>query len=229
MSAKLLVVEDEVHLLELLLLNLESEGYQCTAAKNGKAAVELLHAQTFDLVLLDIMLPGMNGFEVAAEMARRQIDTPVIFITARSDDKDKITGLKAGAVDYISKPFNLEELMLRINIHLRNRKAQPASAPVIHIGEFTVHADTFEVFKQGEKIAEVGKKEMLLLSLLAEHEGKVISRETILAKIWGTEAETTTRTIDNYILTLRKLFHDDPKNPRYFHSIRGVGYKLTLA
>jgi len=226
MKARILVVEDETHLLELLLLNLDSEGYECTPAKNGKTALELLLQNQYDLVLLDVMLPGMNGFEIMDQLMARQIEVPVIFLTARSDDKDKISGLRRGAVDYISKPFNLEELLLRINIHLKVQKKTTRPATIL-IGDYEVNAETFEVYVKGVKTAEIGKKEMLLLQLLAENAGKVVSRETILSKIWGNEVETTTRTIDNYILTLRKLFNDDPKNPRYFHSIRGVGYKLT--
>lgn len=227
MKPKILVVEDETHLMELLLLNLDSEGYECTPAKNGKMALELLLQNLYDLVLLDVMLPGMNGFEVMDQLMAKNIETPVIFLTARSDDKDKISGLRRGAVDYISKPFNLEELLLRINIHLKAASKKTLRHKSIVVGDFEVNPETFEVSHKGVKTAEIGKKELLLLQLLAEQSGKVVSRETILSRIWGNEVETTTRTIDNYILTLRKLFNDDPKNPRYLHSIRGVGYKLT--
>lgn len=226
MKPKLLVVEDETHLLDLLLLNLESEGYECVPAKNGKTAFDMLQQQKFDLVLLDVMLPGMNGFEIMDQLPAKNMDTPVIFLTARSDDKDKIGGLRKGAVDYIGKPFNLEELLLRINIHLKPQKKNTAGKSIV-IGDYEVNPETFDVLHKGLKTAEIGKKEMLLLQLLVEQAGKVVSRETILSRIWGNEVETTTRTIDNYILTLRKLFNDDPKNPRYFHSIRGIGYKLT--
>ena len=223
---RILVVEDETHLLDLLLLNLESEGYACTPAKNGKTALDLIFQNEYDLILLDVMLPGLNGFEIMDQLVAKNIQTPVIFLTARSDDKDKISGLRRGAVDYIGKPFNLEELLLRINVHLKAQKKNNRPALIV-VGDYEVNPETFEVYVRGEKTAEIGKKELLLLQLLAENAGKVVSRETILSKIWGNEVETTTRTIDNYILTLRKLFNDDPKNPRYLHSIRGVGYKLT--
>lgn len=225
-KARILVVEDETHLLDLLLLNLESEGYACTPERNGKAALELIMQNQYDLILLDVMLPGLNGFEIMDQLVAKNIDTPVIFLTARSDDKDRISGLRRGAVDYISKPFNLEEMLLRVNIHLKPSKKTGRTGSIL-IGDYEVNPETFEVYHNGHKTAEIGKKELLLLQLLAENTGKVVSRETILARIWGNEVETTTRTIDNYILTLRKLFNDDSKNPRYLHSIRGVGYKLT--
>lgn len=138
MKPKILVVEDETHLMELLLLNLDSEGYACTPAKNGKTALELLLQNTYDLVLLDVMLPGMNGFEIMDQLMAKKIEVPVIFLTARSDDKDRISGLRRGAVDYISKPFNLEELLLRINIHLRVNKKTALSKTIV-VGDYEVN------------------------------------------------------------------------------------------
>ena len=225
MKPKILIVEDEVHLLELLLINLEAEGYTCYSANNGKTALELVDNNDPDLILLDVMIPVLNGFEVAAKIIKSNPKLPIIFLTARSDDKDKIKGLKTGGVDYILKPFNLEELLLRIKIHLKNVNTnQPENN--IKIGDYQVNTDTFEIVHQNKVISEIGKKEVQLLILLAENAGKVVSRELIMTKIWGNEVETTSRTVDNYILTFRKLFNDDPKNPKYFHSIRGVGYKL---
>lgn len=226
MKPKILIVEDEVHLMELLLINLEAEGYTCFSANNGKTAIDLVEANEPDLILLDVMIPVLNGFEAAAKIIKSHPKTPIIFLTARSDDKDKIKGLKTGGVDYILKPFNLEELLLRIKIHLKNVNAsQPANN--IKIGDYQINTDTFEILHHNKVISEIGKKEVQLLILLAENAGKVVSRESIMTKIWGNEVETTSRTVDNYILTFRKLFNDDPKNPKYFHSIRGVGYKLT--
>lgn len=226
MKPRILVVEDETHLLDLLLFNLDTEGYDCTPVKNGKTALDMLLLHTYDLILLDVMLPGMNGFEIMDQLTQKGIDTPVIFLTARSGDADRITGLRRGAVDYIPKPFNLEELLLRVKVHLRGKQKTQHSGSLF-IGEYEVNTETFEISLKGLKTAEIGKKEMLLLQLLAENAGKVVSRETILSRIWGNEVETTTRTIDNYILTLRKVLNEDPKNPRYLHSIRGIGYKLT--
>ncbi|HYG51428.1 MAG TPA: response regulator transcription factor [Flavobacteriales bacterium] len=226
MKPKVLIVEDEVNLMELLIINLEDEGYECLSASNGKIALEMVQETVPDLVLLDVMLPLVNGFEVAAKLQTDYPKLPIIFLTARSDDKDKIKGLKAGAVDYIAKPFNLEELLLRVNIHLKNlQRVKPEK--FLKIGDYQINVETYEILLHGKVIAETGKKEMQLLQLLVENAGKVVSRELIMSKIWGNEVDTTSRTIDNYILTLRKWFNEDPKNPRHFHSIRGVGYKLT--
>lgn len=226
MKPKILIVEDEVNLMELLIINLEDEGYDCLSANNGKTALEIIEKTVPDLVLLDVMLPLVNGFEVAAKLQENHPKVPIIFLTARGDDKDKIKGLKAGAVDYISKPFNLEELLLRVNVHLKNLHPVK-SEKFLKIGDYQINIETFEITLNGKKVAEAGKKEMQLLQLLIENAGKVVSREIIMSKIWGNEVDTTSRTIDNYILTLRKWFNEDPKNPRFFHSIRGVGYKLT--
>ena len=226
MKPKVLIVEDEVNLMELLIINLEDEGYECLSASNGKIALEMVQETVPDLVLLDVMLPLVNGFEVAAKLQTDYPKLPIIFLTARSDDKDKIKGLKAGAVDYIAKPLNLEELLLRVNIHLKNlQRVKPEK--FLKIGDYQINVETYEILLHGKVIAETGKKEMQLLQLLVENAGKVVSRELIMSKIWGNEVDTTSRTIDNYILTLRKWFNEDPKNPRHFHSIRGVGYKLT--
>jgi two-component system alkaline phosphatase synthesis response regulator PhoP len=226
MKPKILIVEDEVNLMELLIINLEDEGYDCLSANNGKTALEIVEKTVPDLVLLDVMLPLVNGFEVAAKLQENHPKVPIIFLTARSDDRDKIKGLKAGAVDYISKPFNLEELLLRVNVHLKSLQSVK-SEKFFKIGDYQINIETFEIALRGNVVAEAGKKEMQLLQLLVENAGKVVSRELIMSKIWGNEVDTTSRTIDNYILTLRKWFNEDPKNPRFFHSIRGVGYKLT--
>lgn len=226
-AANILIVEDETNLLELLLFNLEAEGYSCTSASNGKKALDLILHQPYDLLLLDVMLPELNGFELAEKALQHRPNTPIIFLTARSGDKDRITGLKSGAVDYVSKPFNLEELLLRIKVHLKHLGSQKAQN-TIKIGDFEINKLTYEVSYKGQVMHEIGKKELQLLELLADNAGKVVSRDQIMSRIWGDEVETTSRTIDNYILNFRKWFHDDPKNPRYFHSIRGVGYKLTF-
>lgn len=226
MSKRILVVEDETNLLDIVVFNLETEGFSCKSVSNGRLAAEIIRNENFDLILLDVMLPDKNGFEIMQDMVESGNVTPVIFITARSQDMDKITGLKSGAVDYITKPFNLEELILRVRIHLRATDNQTTNH-VISIGDFQINTETFEIHKNNVKTGDIGRKEIQLLQLLTQNEGKVVSREIILEKIWGQDSETTTRTIDNYILTLRKLVNDDPKNPVHFHSIRGVGYKFT--
>lgn len=226
MKPRILIVEDEVHLMELLLMNLEAEGYECYKANNGKTALELVESKSPDLVLLDVMIPVLNGFETATKILSAHPKMSIIFLTARGDDKDKIKGLKTGGVDYILKPFNLEELLLRIKIHLKNIENIPVLNQIT-IGDYQVNIDNFEIIFKNKVVSDIGKKELQLLVLLFENAGKVVSRELIMTRIWGNEVETTSRTVDNYILSFRKIFNDDPKAPKYFHSIRGVGYKLT--
>jgi two-component system alkaline phosphatase synthesis response regulator PhoP len=226
MKPRILIVEDEVHLMELLLINLEAEGYECYKSTNGKTALELVESKLPDLVLLDVMIPILNGFETATKIIAAHPKLPIIFLTARGDDQDKIKGLKTGGVDYILKPFNLEELLLRVKIHLKNTE-NPRSINQITIGDYQVNIDNFEISCKNKVVSNIGKKELQLLILLFENAGKVVSREQIMTRIWGNEVETTSRTVDNYILSFRKIFNDDPKAPKYFHSIRGVGYKLT--
>ncbi len=220
---KILVVEDEENLQELIVFNLENEGYSCTAVTNGNDVMNTVHKVKPSLILLDIMLPGKNGFELAQSISQISPKIPVIFLTARVSDTDKIKGLKSGAVDYISKPFNLEELLLRVKIHLPK-----STENVLKIGKITVYCEKHMIVNYEGHSQEIGRKELALLQLLFEQESKVISREVIMSRIWGDSIDTTYRTIDNYILSLRKLIGDDSKNPRYLHAVRGIGYKLTL-
>ena len=224
MEYLILIAEDEINLLELLSFNLENEGYNCIKINHGNEVLTAVIKHNPHLILLDIMMPGKNGFELATEIKKLFPDKPIIFLTARNDDNDRIRGLKIGAVDYIAKPFNLEELLLRVKIHLPKNNLN--SRNVFHIGDNRVDSGKYQITDSKGNTIEIGKKEMSLLSFLFENEGKVVSRETIMANVWGNENDITYRTIDNYILSLRKLINDDSKNPRYIHSIRGIGYKL---
>jgi two-component system alkaline phosphatase synthesis response regulator PhoP len=221
------LVEDEKSLADLIRFNLEMEEYTVHVFENGLTAFNAkTQLATADLVILDVMLPGKSGFEICKEL--RSISTvPILFLSAKGTTEDRIQGLKLGANDYLPKPFDLEELLLRVSILT---KKSEKSTPLIKyvIAEQTINFETYEVINnQHHQILMLSKKEIELLKLFIENENKVVSRDEILDRLWGKDQFPTARTIDNYILTFRKLFEQDPKNPLYFHSIRGVGYKFT--
>jgi two-component system alkaline phosphatase synthesis response regulator PhoP len=220
------LVEDEQSLIELISLNLEMEGYHVQCFTDGQTALEAFEKPFhFDLIILDVMLPHVNGFDLCREI-RKHDATPILFLSAKGTTADRVAGLKLGANDYLAKPFDLEELLLKIQIltqGLVNAEAQNS----MKIGRFRVDFSTFNVQNDaGTVIHQFSKREIELLTLFNEKEGKVISRNEILDRVWGTDQFPTTRTIDNYILVFRKLFEADQKNPQHFFSIRGVGYKF---
>lgn len=224
---KILLAEDEENLLHVIKLNLEMEGYSLTTVVNGKDALLEAKKNGFDLLILDVMMPGINGFDVCKEFRKSNTETPVLFLTARGSGEDRVTGLKIGADDYLVKPFNLEELLLRVKILLGRNKKTQIIAEDYSFGEFKINFKTYEIFEKDKKIAELGNREIQLLKLLIDKENQVVSREEILDLIWGEDTFPTSRTIDNYILIFRKYFEKNPREPRYFHSVRGVGYKFT--
>lgn len=222
---KICVVEDEPSLSEMIRLNLELEGYDVTLIGNGLDAIVLFDSGVeFDLIILDVMLPGVNGVEVCRRI-RQKSNVPVLFLSAKGTTSDRIEGLKAGGNDYLPKPFDLEELLLRVSILVQRDKKE--NTEVVKIGRCEVNFKTYVVINMdtNEQI-NLSKKEVLLIQLFYQKEGEVISRSEILDKIWGKDQFPTSRTIDNYILNFRKIFENDSKNPHYFHSIRGVGYKF---
>jgi two-component system alkaline phosphatase synthesis response regulator PhoP len=225
-----LIVEDEESLQEALKLNLELEGYDITCAENGVIALKKVDEGYFDLIILDVMLPEIDGFDVCESIRLKNIDTPILMLSARSASADRVNGLKRGADDYLTKPFNLEELLLRIEKLIdKNRKLQVNSS----IGDqYGFGGNTIDFRAQtasnakGEQIS-LSKKEVMLLKLLIEYKNEVVSREKILQAVWGYQVFPTTRTIDNFILSFRKYFEPDPREPKHFHSVRGVGYKFS--
>jgi two-component system, OmpR family, alkaline phosphatase synthesis response regulator PhoP len=226
---EILLVEDEEHLLKIVQLNLELEGYSVTTATNGIEALKEFRKKDFDIILLDVMLPEMNGFDVCEEIRKENKDVPVLFLTAKGSSEDKIQGLKLGADDYLTKPFNLEELLLRIQILIKRSgytKSTTAVPDIFTFGSNQINFVTYEIKGiNGVKI-EITKREIALLKLLIERKGEVVSREEILDKVWGTDVYPSSRTIDNYILAFRKYFETNQRDPKHFHSIRGVGYKF---
>ena len=224
----ILVVEDEESLLHALALNLDLEGYTVHKAKNA-AEARLQFEQLkkhLHLLLLDVMLPGSSGFELCREFKLQAPTLPVIFLTAKNQSSDKITGLKLGADDYIVKPFELEEVLLRVNNVLKRNRPSPSH--VTSFGHCSINFDTFEIVSHTHEHFTLSKREIGLLKLLTQNPNKVVSRDEIIEKLWTDSENASTRTIDNYILNFRKLFEEHPKEPRHFHSIRGVGYKFTF-
>lgn len=227
---KILLVEDEESLSKVVALNLRLEGFEVITISNGREAISFKSkVNDFDLVILDVMLPEVSGWDICT--AYKSIsNTPILFISAKGSSSDKIKGLKLGADDYLAKPFDLEELLLRVQVLIlrHSEKTSPSTHnKLLNVGGIEVNTITYEVYKEGDFVEELSKREVELLKLFDHHEGEVVSRDFILDQLWGKESFPTTRTIDNYILSFRKLFEEDPKNPKHFHSIRGVGYKFT--
>jgi two-component system, OmpR family, alkaline phosphatase synthesis response regulator PhoP len=226
----ILLVEDEENLHEALRLNLELEGYEVTSAYDGIAAMKAVQGEYFDLIVLDVMLPEMDGITVTENIRINNNEVPILILSAKNSSADRVLGLKKGADDYLTKPFNLEELLLRVQKLIdKNKKLQDKTTvgDTYNFGSNTIDFKAQEaVIKNGEKI-QLSKKEAMLLKLLIENKNEVVPREKILQAVWGYNVYPTTRTIDNFILNFRKYFEDDSRNPRYFHSVRGVGYKYA--
>jgi two-component system alkaline phosphatase synthesis response regulator PhoP len=222
---KICLIEDEKSLSEMIRLNLELDGFQVEIYDNGQTAKnEIDKIINYDLVILDVMLPQVSGLEICSEI-RKISRVPVLFLSAKGTTSDRIAGLKLGGNDYLPKPFDLEELLLRVQILLK--KNEITTLDSLTIGTKTVNFITYEINNSlNSEIEILSKKEVELLKLFSEKTGVVVSRDEILDKIWPDQFPTS-RTIDNYILAFRKIFEQDPKNPVHFHSIRGVGYKFT--
>jgi two-component system alkaline phosphatase synthesis response regulator PhoP len=229
-KGSILLVEDEENLHETLKLNLELEGYDVTSAYDGAAALKALHAEYFDMLILDVMLPEMDGINVTETVRLNNNEVPILILSAKKSSADRVLGLKKGADDYLTKPFNLEELLLRVKKLIeKNKKLQDKESIGNNytFGNNTVDFKAQEAIKSsGEKI-QLSKKETMLLKLLIENKNEVVPREKILQAVWGYNVYPTTRTIDNFILNFRKYFEEDSRNPKYFHSVRGVGYKYS--
>lgn len=226
----ILLVEDEENLHEALKLNLELEGYEVSSAYDGPQALKAVQNEYFDLIILDVMLPELDGISVTESIRLQGNDIPVLILSAKNSSADRVLGLKKGADDYLTKPFNLEELLLRVNKLIHKNRRISTTQPVVDEYIFGKNKINFKALegtnKQGKKIA-LTKKEAMLLKLLIENKNEVVPREKILQVVWGYNVYPTTRTIDNFILNFRKYFEDDSRNPKYFHSVRSIGYKFT--
>jgi two-component system alkaline phosphatase synthesis response regulator PhoP len=224
----ILLVEDEVHLHDALKLNLSLEGYEVTSAFDGPEALKQIEQAHFDLIILDVMLPGLDGFSITEIVRLNNNQTPILILSAKNTSANKVQGLKIGADDYMTKPFNLEELLLRVSklIQKSNNAAQiPALEHYVFSGNI-FDFNALQATTYNGEIITLTKKEAMLLKLLIDNKNTVVSRERILQTVWGYNVFPNTRTIDNFILNFRKYFEQDVRNPLHFISIRGIGYKF---
>ncbi|MBK8700167.1 MAG: response regulator transcription factor [Saprospiraceae bacterium] len=226
---RILVVEDEEQIRKLMKFNLELEGYQVDEAIDGKQAMEMIGEGGYELIVLDLMLPYIDGLEICKQIRSTDSQTRIIIVSARDSVQDRVLGLKLGADDYLSKPFDLEEFLLRVNNLTRRQLSQ--EEPLMDAYNFGQNHILFSDYSASTAngIIHLTPKEMLLLRMFAENSGQVITRKQILQKVWGYDVYPSTRTIDNFVLAFRKYFEPNPRDPVYFHTIRGVGYKFTPA
>jgi two-component system alkaline phosphatase synthesis response regulator PhoP len=227
----LLVVEDDPHLASGIVENLRAESYEVHTAGDGRAALDWLQDNECALVVLDVMLPHVDGLTVCRTMRERGDNTPVLFLTARGDPQDRVYGLEAGGDDYLAKPFHLQEFLLRVRAIVRRRQwyqtaaASPDGA-TLRFGGNEVDFRAFRARSWNGASQELSEKEAMILKVLAERPGEIVSREDLLERVWGYDVFPSTRTVDNFILKLRKRFERDPAQPRHFLTVWGVGYRF---
>ena len=221
---RVLIVEDEPNMLKGLKDNLEFEGYEVDGSDNGEDGLNKILGDNFDLIILDVMMPKMSGFDVCKKAREKRIKTPIILLTAKGEEVDKVLGLELGADDYVTKPFSLRELLARVKAILRRSDKIDTTSEVINIGKLEIHFATYNAFEDGQQV-QMSHKEFELLKFLWEHKNQNVSRDILLKEVWQQEA-TTTRTIDNFIVRLRQKIENDPNNPRFILTVHGIGYKL---
>lgn len=225
-NCKILLVEDEENLAIGLEYNLTEEGFTVSWARDGREALVQIENESFDLIILDIMLPYHDGFEIAAIVREKNPQLPILMLTARTSAHDRVKGLELGADDYLTKPFHLKELLLRVKGMLKRKKWYKnitAENPVYRLGDFTIDFEMLECKSENKKFA-LTQQEAMVLKYLVVNKGRIISRQELLEKVWNINPDIETRTVDNFIARLRKYFEPDPANPTYFKSIRGAGY-----
>ncbi|MDA0821701.1 MAG: response regulator transcription factor [Proteobacteria bacterium] len=226
--ARILVVDDEAHLADGIRENLLAEGYDAIVAHDGKQGLHAAIATPFDLIISDVMMPNLDGVQMCKQLREANVQTPFMFLTVNGAPTDRIRGLEAGGDDYLSKPFHLEELLLRVAAILkRTMWYQRAADQVLVFDKNEVNFTTYRATAWDNSQQDLTHKEAMILLLLSERVGQVVSREEILERVWGTEIFPSTRTIDNFIVRLRKRFERDPEAPQFIHTVRGVGYRFT--
>lgn len=227
MANRVLVVDDEESIAKLVEYNLTQAGYEVLTADNGLKALEVVRAERPDLVILDLMLPGLGGMDVCQRLRREGVATPIIMLTARDDEVDRILGLEMGADDYVTKPFSPRELVARVKAVLRRSGDEAGNGEGIYTcGDVTIDVNKYEVTTRGERV-ELTPREFELLQYLVKNMGRVVSRDHLLDKVWGYEFAGDTRIVDVHISHLRDKLEKEPKNPEYIKTVRGVGYKLV--
>ena len=227
MGKKLLVVEDEKNIVDILAFNLKREGYEVVTAMDGAAGLALALAEDPDLILLDLMLPKLDGFEVCRRLREQGRTTPVIMLTAREEETDKVLGLELGADDYITKPFSMRELLARVKANIRRTDMAAAAAPaaqLLELGRITVDLQSMTVYKDGAPL-ELTQREFELVRALASRRGQVLSREALMEQVWNYEGYVgDVRAVDVAVRRLREKLEDDPADPRFIVTRRGAGY-----
>jgi two-component system alkaline phosphatase synthesis response regulator PhoP len=228
MDEKILIIEDEEDLVKGLRLNLKDEGYRIDWAPDGEAGLQKALEESYDLIILDIMMPKMSGLDVCREIRIKGLNVPIIMLTAKGEEIDKVVGLEIGADDYMTKPFSIRELMARIKAHLRREQRGGKTVPDVYsFGDVEIDFTHFKV-RRGSKEWDLTSLEVEILKYFILHMSEVISRDDLLDKVWGFDKFPTTRTIDNHILKLRKKIETDPSNPKYILSIYGEGYRFMV-
>ena len=226
MKGKILIIEDEEDIVKGLTINLKDEGYEVDWAPDGETGLRKAVEETPDLIILDIMLPEMDGLEVCRELRKKDIDIPILMLTAKNEEIDRVVGLEIGADDYITKPFSIRELLARIKAHLRRiKRAEKSILSTYSFGDVEIDFVYFKIRRKGKE-SDATSLEIKILKYFIEHRGQVVSRDDLLNKVWGYDNYPTTRTIDNHILKIRKKIEDDPVHPRYILSVYGGGYRF---
>ena len=226
----ILLVEDEENLAHGLEYNLIEEGYKVSLAKDGREALKLFDENEFDLIVLDIMLPYFNGFEIAKHVREKLPQMPILMLTARTQVEDRVKGLELGADDYLTKPFHLKELLLRIKGMLKRKswyQKVVIENPLYRFGENEINFENFKC-TSGKKEFQLTSYEAMIMKYLIENKDKVVTRKELLENVWNMNPEVETRTVDNFIVRLRKYFEDDPSNPKYIVSVRSAGYIFQI-
>ncbi len=225
---KVLVVDDEVSIVKLLQFNLEKAGYECVTAFDGKQALEMVRQEKPDFIILDLMLPKMDGLDVCKTLRQERVNTPILILTAKDDELDKILGLELGADDYLTKPFSPREVIARVKAILRraqNQSSKETEENVLRFGNIRLYPDKYEVYRDEQKV-ELTPKEFELLHHLSMHMGRVLTRDQLLNAVWNYDFIGDSRIVDVHISHLREKLEEDTKNPRYIKTVRGLGYKL---
>jgi two-component system alkaline phosphatase synthesis response regulator PhoP len=226
MKEKILIIEDEEDLVKGLKLNLDDEGYEVSWALDGEEGLRKALEELPDLIILDIMLPKMSGLDVCRELRQKNVCVPVVMLTAKGEEIDKVVGLEIGADDYLTKPFSIRELLARIKAHLRREKREGIKVPNVYaFGDVEIDFALFKIRGKG-KDRDITSLECEILKYFIAHRGEVVTRDVLLDKIWGYEKFPTTRTIDNHILKLRKKIEENPSHPKYILSVYGEGYRF---
>jgi len=226
-AARILVVDDESHLADGIRENLAAEGYETAVAYDGAAGLEAATSANYDLAIVDVMMPQMDGLELCANLRRAGVQTPVLFLTVKGAPEDRIRGFEAGGDDYLTKPFHLKELLLRVAAILRRSRWYEQASPALEFGGNRIDFRTYKAVAWDGTEHNLTHKEAMIVQALAEREAGVVTREEILDRVWGYEVFPSTRTIDNFIVRVRKRFERNPEAPLHFHTVRGVGYRFT--